>query len=105
MLVSVGGIVRFRPSFGTHWPLKVVVCCPVVLPLICGTATLTVYVPSELTPTLTFASRPEALPDVSVREVEVPVITCQVLPRSHEFFSLATTVSFEVKEWLTVARP
>jgi hypothetical protein len=41
------------------------VCEPVVLPVICGTPTLTAYVPSALTPTETFASAPVALAVVS----------------------------------------
>jgi hypothetical protein len=77
-----------------HWPLYSEVCLPVTSPFIGGSATLTEYVPSALTPTLTFASTFSA-PEVFVSEVEVPFISFQVLPRSHELSTTASIVSFD----------
>src|SRR5215213_6615559 len=106
MVVGVGGIVRFLPSFGWHCPLKLEVCEPLVLPLTCGSPTLTVYVPSVLTPTETFASR-VSFPSFLVIDFDSdsPRMSCHVLPRSHELLSTAVIFSVEENECVIVARP
>src|SRR5688572_20214616 len=53
---------------------------------------------------LTFACSPSAFPLVSVFELVVPRISRHVFPRSQEFFSTASMVSFEVRECSIVAR-
>jgi hypothetical protein len=102
--VSVSGIVKFLPSFGVHCPLKVELVEPPTLPFICGTPTLTLYVPSLLTPTFTLAST-VSLPLMSVRDVDVPRMSWKLLPRSHELLSTPSTFSTEDIVWLIVARP
>src|SRR5687768_6448438 len=94
--VCVGGIVIDFPSFRVHCPLYSELCFPVVSPLICGSATLTVYVPSAFTPIFTFASALSE-PVVFVSDFDVPFISFQVLPRSQEFSSTASIVSLEEK--------
>src|SRR5690606_2324884 len=105
MVVSVEGILKLEPSFFVHCPLNVDDWLPEPLPFICGRPTLTEYVPSELILMPTLADSPLASPDDSVVDVEVPRISCHVLPRSQEFFSTASTRSFDDIRWLIVAIP
>src|SRR5690349_18328462 len=102
IVVLVGGIVRLLPGFAVHCPLNSELCFPVVSPLICGSPTLTVYVPSEFTPMVTLASA-RSEPVVFVSDFDEPFISFQVFPRSQEFSSTASTVSFDEKLWLIVA--
>ncbi len=90
--VGVSGSVSVLPSFLVHWPLKLDFCEPETTPLMPGAPRLTVYVPSSFTPTFTFASS-LPWPDVLDSDRNVPCMSCQVLPWSQEFLSVASELS------------